>query len=221
MALLALDARVPVQEHLLLIADRLAVALDALHGEEEMRDRVDVRVLPQLVRVELEPENLPGDRGDGGLVLGVLTGDAWSAPLGDLGPPAARHPLGRRVGFHLGRRAGRLDGQVSRRRGPATLLHDVRELVGQQPEPRPGLGRVPPEPEDEVAPDGVGPRADRPGRRRRQGARVHANAAEVVAEAGLHPAPDGRLEGTAGRAQHGLDAVGRLRGPAEATQGAH
>jgi len=86
-----------------------------------------------------------------------------------------------------------------------TLLHHVRQFVGDQASPRAGARRVLPRPEDHIAPHRVRQRVHGSRRLSRPGIGMHAHPAEIVAEARLHEGPRLRIERLARRAQHFVD----------------
>jgi hypothetical protein len=87
----------------------------------------------------------------------------------------------------------------------AALLHDVGELMGEQPPAVARIGAVASIVEDDVRSDGVGPCIQGPGGASGQTVDVKAYTAEVATEAILHLGADGGIEWYARRAQNAVN----------------
>src|SRR5215210_1919092 len=94
------------------------------------------------------------------------------------------------------------------------LLHDVGQLVRQQPPSFAYPRRVPPRPEHHVLPDRVSQRTNGFGRPGRPRIGVHSDPAEVVAETRLHEDAGSRSSGLPGERSTSFTMGGTVAGAA-------
>jgi hypothetical protein len=150
----------------------------------------------KVVAFEHEPEDLSGDvpTRRGAIRRGIAE-IATTSPADDrLRPRRDRHrgrtakdPRGDHIRFAFWGVAGRVEcadaGRVDR---PSALLHNVSQLMGEQPPAVRRGGRIASHIERDITADGVGNRIDAPGGLRGCAISVDAHVGKAVAECGLH-----------------------------------